>query len=147
MQTLLLILVSLATQPDRAFPLSVPVRHSPTVADARGILVQLQNAIRANDHRRIAALIQFPLGVRKGKLAPTYVPSVKVFMRTHALVFTRRVSNAILAEDPASLALRDGLVRIGGGAAAIGLRCESVERATCRAGVVWVSIIDDPSVP
>jgi hypothetical protein len=117
----------------------------PSIIDAKNVLLRLQAAIRQGDNRAIAAVILFPLGVLNGKLAPTYVPSVPVFMRTQAGVFTNRVRKAILAQDPASLTLTRGQVSIGGGVAVIGMRCEQ-DKTSCNTGVILVRLINDPPV-
>ena len=116
-------------QPDR-----IPAR-----ATARKILVQLQSAIARDDRREVASLVAFPLTIIKGRiLGSTYVGSVKVFMTTYQTAFSKRVREAVMAQNPDSLVLRNGMFVVGAGDLAIGVRCATDDVRSCQTGVVEV---------
>lgn len=147
MRILVAALMPLAMSAQQLLQPTITSTRNPSIEEARSVLLQVQTAIQKGDDRRLAAMILFPLGVQKGKLAPTFVPSVQVFLRTHVLVFTKRIRAAILAQNPDVLALRGNVVPIGGGVAVIGKRCDPVDRPPCSTGVMMVRLVDDPSVP
>jgi hypothetical protein len=106
--------------------------------EVRNVLIRLQVAIRNDDWRTVATLIQFPLGVDKGRRGVTSVPSVAVFMKTYPIVFTRNLRDAILKESPESLRIENGRASAVNGRLVIGIRCDSTSHRSCHRGVTVV---------
>jgi ribonucleotide monophosphatase NagD (HAD superfamily) len=115
-----------------------PAARIPTQKATRDILIRLKSAVAAGDRRTVGTLTVFPLTIMKGRLGVTYVGSARVLMTTYNSAFSKRVRDAVLAQNPDSIALRNGRFVIGQGELAIGVRCESDDPRSCQTGVIAV---------
>ncbi len=83
--------------------------------EIRAIVVQLQAAIRNDQRRTIATLILFPMEIIKAPLGVTSVPSVAVFMKVYPSVFTEKLRDAILKQNPDFIVVRNGTATVASG--------------------------------
>lgn len=111
--------------------------HSPK--EIRAIVIQLQAAVRNDERRTIATLIVFPLEIKKGPLGVTSVPSVTVFMKVYPSVFTKKLRDALLKQNPDSVVVRDGTATLADGRIVIGYRCATADSGSCTTGVTEVT--------
>ena len=88
-----------ATSPDRVYA---------------AFLSRLQSAARSNDHRRVIALISFPLRVNAAGGARTY-RDAKSVERDFDRIFTPRVKQAVAQQRADKLFVRDQGAMIGNG--------------------------------
>lgn len=80
-------------------------------ADAQAFLTSLQTAVRSDDRRRIAKLVHYPLRVNRaaagsaGSAAPVprNVANAAAFVQGYGTIFTPKVREAVLRQDPAKL--------------------------------------------
>lgn len=115
-------------------------RQGSSPNEIRAMVVRLQGAVRNNERRTVASLILFPLEIRKDPpLGVTSVPSVTVFMTVYPSVFTKRLREALLKQDPDSVVVRSGRATFAGGRIVIGYRCSSADRGSCTTGVTEVT--------
>ena len=104
----------------------------------RAIVVQLQAAIRDDQPRKIAMLILFPMEIIKAPLGVTSVPSVPVFMKVYPSVFTKKLRDAILKQNPDSIVVRNGAATVADGKVIIGYRCATTDPRSCATGVTQI---------
>ncbi len=79
--------------------------------DAQAFLTSLQTAVRSDDRRRVAKLVHYPLRVNRataasvGSAAPTprNVENAAAFVQGYGTIFTPKVREAVLRQDPAKL--------------------------------------------
>jgi hypothetical protein len=105
----------------------------------RAIVRQLQAAVRSDERRTVATLVVFPLAIMKGPLGVTSVPSVAVFMKVYPSVFTARLRDALLKQNPDSVVVRDGTATLAGGRIVVGYRCATADPGSCSTGVTEVT--------
>lgn len=80
-------------------------------ANAQAFLTSLQTAVRSDDRRRVAKLVHYPLRVNRataasaGGAAPTprNVENAAAFVQGYGTIFTPKVREAVLRQDPAKL--------------------------------------------
>jgi hypothetical protein len=142
-----LVIATLATLNTNLVAQTRPPAPADSIAsEVRTIVLRMQAAVRENDRRALATLIEFPLGLVKGKLgaAPgpwdgvTSVPSVAVFMKTYPVVMTATLRDAILRQNPDSIQIDGGVATVAAGHVVIGVRCESANRTSCHRGITIV---------
>ncbi len=107
--------------------------------DIRAIVIQLQSAVRDDSRRKVATLVAFPLAIKKGPLGVTSVPSVAVFMKVYPSVFTSRLRDALLKQNPDSVVVRSGSATLAEGRIVIGRRCTTADPNSCMTGVTQVT--------
>jgi hypothetical protein len=73
-----------------------------TDAEAAQFVLVLQEAVRADAPRAVAALIAFPLRVNGAK-GPSRIPNADVFVRRYRTIFTDSVRTAVLAQTLAQV--------------------------------------------
>ncbi len=105
----------------------------------RTIVTKLQAAVRNNEWRVVATLIVFPLEIKKPPLGVTSVPSVAVFMKVYPSVFTAKLREALMKQNPDSIVVRNGTATIAEGRIVIGFRCMSADSSSCSTGVLEVT--------
>jgi hypothetical protein len=105
----------------------------------RAIVTQLQVAVRNDERRTVATLVMFPLAIKNGQLGVTSVSSVAVFMKVYPSVFTKRLRDALLKENPDSVIVGGGTVTLAEGRIVIGYRCATADSSSCRTGVTEVT--------
>jgi hypothetical protein len=115
-----------------------PVQSQDSRNAIRAVIVRLQEAVRTEDRRAAATQILFPLEIKKVPLGVTSVPSVKVFMVVYPQVFTKKLRDALMRQNPDSIVVVRGTATIADGRIVIGFRCESPESSSCRTGVTEV---------
>ncbi|HEV8410349.1 MAG TPA: hypothetical protein VGQ30_07560 [Gemmatimonadaceae bacterium] len=116
-----------------------PRPHPADEANAiRTIVIKLQSAIRGDQRRTIATLILFPMEIIKAPLGLTRVPSVRVFMTVYPSVFTRKLRDAILRQNPDSIVVRNGTATFADGRVVIGYRCATTDPNSCATGVTQI---------
>ena len=80
-------------------------------ADAQAFLTSLQTAVRSDDRRRVAKLVHYPLRVNRAAAAsagsaappPRNVANAAAFVQGYGTIFTPKVREAVLRQDPAKL--------------------------------------------
>jgi hypothetical protein len=77
-------------------------------------LVRLKQAVAADDHAAVAALVRYPLTVSSDGRSTTY-RNAGALSATYARVFTPEVKAAVAAAKPDNLFVRDQGVMIGNG--------------------------------
>ena len=77
-------------------------------------LARLQAAVRANDRRSVIGLIAFPLRVNS-KGGARFYRNARSVERDYERIFTPKVSQAILAQRPDQLFVRDVGAMVGDG--------------------------------
>jgi hypothetical protein len=100
--------------------------------------VKLQAAVRDDQRRAIATLILFPMEIIKAPLGLTRVPSVPVFMKVYPSVFTKKLRDAILQQNPDSIVVRNGTATVAEGRVVIGYRCATTDPGSCATGVTQI---------
>ena len=105
----------------------------------RAIVTRLQATVRNDERRTVATLVVFPLAIKKGQLGVTSVPSVAVFMKVYPSVFTKRLRDALLKQNPDSVVARDGTATLAEGRIVIGYRCATADSRSCMTGVTEVT--------
>lgn len=100
-----------------------------SVNDNAAFLRRLQARIRANDRGAVARLIALPLRVN-GPGGPQTYGDRRSIERDFDKIFTPRVRQAILAERPSAISVRDQGAMIGDGAVWISRTCREVACAS-----------------
>ena len=120
-------------------PQARPSDQGRSPKEIRTIVIRLQAAVRNDERRTIATLIVFPLEIKKGPLGVTSVPSVTVFMKVYPSVFTKKLRDALLRQNPDSVVVRDGTATLAEGRIVIGYRCATADSRSCTTGVTEVT--------
>jgi hypothetical protein len=92
-------------------------KDDPYAADQparEAFLAELQTAVASGDHQTVAKLVFFPMRWNHGR-THGYIRSRKAFLASYDRIFTKKVIDAIAAQKPADLFVRDQGTMIGGG--------------------------------
>lgn len=108
-----------------AAPRAAGEATQPTSAD-RAFVARLQQAVQSGNHRDVVKLIAFPLRVNFPGGTRVYEDAESV-ERDFALIFTAKVTRAILGQRPDRLFIRDQGAMIGDGEVWFSATCRDAE--------------------
>lgn len=133
--------------------LSIHAAHAATAVGPDGLddedvatfLAQLQEAVRAEDAKAVAALVNLPLRVnyavrgRRGAVNAVRITTSERFVRDYARIFTPNVKQAVLGQAPDKLFRNAQGVMIGDGEVWYAGVCQDRKCTSVHIGIIAVN--------